>query len=512
MRRLAALLGMALAVPVLTVLAAAPAAAHAVLVSSDPVDGARLTGPPAQVRLTFDEPIRLVPNGIQVISDVGIRVDTGPSVAADGVTIILPLRADLPDGSYTATWEVISADTHEVAGSISFGVGRDARAGPAGLTGQENRAADVAAGLLRGAQFIGLVLAVGVALACAALWPWTLNVRRTRTLSAVGLTLLILASLGEMVLTATQDPAPAAPSRQEIVALTRIVLTALVVVFLPRLFNGSRRVAWLIATLGVALSVAIAVDGHAGVGADAALATLATAAHVSAMTVWLGGLMALCAIVLPSRHTDNLRRWSVIALTCVGVLIATGTYQAWRQIAPVQSLWATDYGQTLCVKVTAVGVMLVLAYLARRRLNPQRLRRTVPMEAAIGLAVLVVTTVLVSLPPARTTYGPAVTLEAPLDDSRHVVVDIASTRRGPTTVHVTVLDAAGRPVPSLSVTGNLSSHEAEIPSLPIDFARHENDWVSTYASTPRPGLWTLRITVRFGQTDAVVTGVEFRVW
>ncbi|BBY65575.1 copper resistance CopC/CopD family protein [Mycolicibacterium helvum] len=511
MRRLTALLVAALALPTLSVIAAAPAAAHAVLVASDPTDGARLSVAPARVTLTFDEPIRLVTNGVRVISDTGVRVDTGPTLAANGTTIVLPLEANLPEGSYTATWDVISADTHEVAGSVSFGVGRDARAGPAGLDRANHKAGEIAAALARGGQFVGLVLGLGIVLVCAALWPWTLRVQATRTLCAVGLALLLGASLAELVIVAGHDTTIA--GRQEFVVLARTLIAGLLVAIVPRSIREPRRAGFTaIGVLGAAVSATIAVDGHAGAGTDALLATLATTAHVCAMTVWLGGLVALCLVVLPSQHTDNLRRWSSTAFICVGVLVATGFYQGWRQVAPVEALWSTTYGLTLCLKVCIVCVMVVIAYLARRRLTPTRLRRMVPLEAAVGVIVLVVTMVLVASPPARTSFGPPITLDAPLDNERHVHVAISSTRRGPTTIRATVLDSSGRPAPALSLAGTLSSREAQIPSLPVDFTLETNDWVSTYASAPRPGLWTLRLTVRLGPTDAIVTSAGFQVW
>src|SRR5262249_9756681 len=83
----------------------APAAsAHAASVSSSPVAGARVNTEPAQVRLTFDEPVGLVPAAVQVISNSGLRADTGqPRLADGGTTIVLPLRPHLPHGTYSAT-------------------------------------------------------------------------------------------------------------------------------------------------------------------------------------------------------------------------------------------------------------------------------------------------------------------------------------------------------------------------------------------------------------------------
>ena len=110
----------------------APSAhAHATLESSTPVDGSRVEVAPAEVILTFDEAVQLVRGTAQVISDDGARVDSGGAhLSTNGTSVVIPLQPHLAKGSYTATWRVVSADTHVVAGSISFGVGQDAHVLP----------------------------------------------------------------------------------------------------------------------------------------------------------------------------------------------------------------------------------------------------------------------------------------------------------------------------------------------------------------------------------------------
>src|SRR5690606_14231969 len=77
--------------------------------------------------------------------------------------------------------------------------------------------------------------------------------------------------------------------------------------------------------------------GHAN--ASGPLAFAATTLHVIAMTSWLGGLAMLFS-VLPQHADDSptgtartLSRFSRVAMICVGVLVVTGTYQAWRGLA-----------------------------------------------------------------------------------------------------------------------------------------------------------------------------------
>ena len=72
-------------VPAVALVAAvfAPAAlAHAVLLRSQPADGAVLGVAPASVRLTFDEPVRAA-GGIEVVRPNGVSVLGGKARTAD---------------------------------------------------------------------------------------------------------------------------------------------------------------------------------------------------------------------------------------------------------------------------------------------------------------------------------------------------------------------------------------------------------------------------------------------
>ncbi|WP_155926945.1 copper resistance CopC/CopD family protein [Mycolicibacterium sp. CBMA 234] len=475
----------ALLAVLLPTLTAAPAYAHAVLVYSDPVDGTTLPSAPTRVTLTFDEAVRLIPAAVQVISESGSQVDRGVRLQPGNTTVELELPPSLPRGSYTATWRLISADGHEVSGSVTFGVQQAPDAPPQiHPVASSSAAADVA----RGLRYAGLVLCLGVLAACRLVWGWALALRRTRILAGAGWVLLAAATVIDT-------------------SATRAWLVALLGVAAVALVRGARAGTPLFVVVGAGLAVTIAASGHAAAGPDPWLATAVTTVHLVAMAVWLGGLCVLALVVLPGRRTDELQRWSRVAFGCVAAVLLSGEYQAWRQVSPIESLWSTGYGMALCAKVFLVTLMLGLAYLGRRRLTPERLRRTVPVETALAVLVLLVTTVLTGEPPARTTYGPELTATAALDQGRQAQVHLATTRRGAIPVDVTVV--GGTRV--LGLRGTLSS--AEIASLPVRFtAGPDGRWHSTYATAPRPGLWTLQLTVQFGPNDTAVTSVPFRAW
>jgi len=483
LRSVAALPVVLLAALLALLLPAPLAHAHAVLVSSDPVDGATLPAAPSRVTLTFDEPVRLISGAVQVISATGTRVDQGVRQQSGNTTVELELPTNLPRGSYTATWRLMSADGHEVSGSVSFGV-QQAPDAPAEVrpVASSSLAADVA----RGLTYTGLVLCVGVLAAARLVWGWALTLRRIRVLAGVGWVLLAVATAVDAVSTGAD---------------VRLYLQAALLVVLAVTTRAGTAV---FLSLATALAATVAASGHASAGPDPWPATTVTTVHLLAMALWLGGLCVLTLAVLPARRSGELQRWSRVAFGCVAAVLLSGEYQAWRQVSPIEALWSTGYGMALCAKIFLVTLMAALAYLGRRRLTPERLRRTVPLETALAVSVLLVTTVLTGEPPARTTYGPEFTATTALDQGREARVHLDTTRHGAIPIDVTVRGAT-------ALRGTLSS--AEIASLPVRFtAGPDGRWHSSYATAPRPGLWTLQLTVQFGPNDAAVTSVPFRAW
>jgi copper transport protein len=213
-----------------------------------------------------------------------------------------------------------------------------------------------------------------------------------------------------------------------------------------------------------------------------------------------------------------------VAYTCVVGLVVTGEYQAYRQVSPIQALWTTSYGITVLIKTGLVVLMLAAAGLTHRRvISPaarqttapgvaRAIRRSARIEAAVGALVLAVTAVLVSEPPARTTFGPPVTITAPLG-ADHVAVQVSPTRRGPQSITIQVLSPAGTPVAAQSVTASLSS--PDVSALTVTLHRTAGDgsrWTSTAAVAPLPGVWTLTINVALTPSSAYTTSAAYQVW
>lgn len=104
-----------------------PAAAHNVLIDTDPQDGAVLDDAPGRVELTFVEPLNPEYTTIVVTdADQEIVETAGPHIDGGQGSVTFP--QPLPSGTYTVAYRVISLDGHPVDGSFSFTVEGDGAA------------------------------------------------------------------------------------------------------------------------------------------------------------------------------------------------------------------------------------------------------------------------------------------------------------------------------------------------------------------------------------------------
>ena len=133
-------------------------------------------------------------------------------------------------------------------------------------------------------------------------------------------------------------------------------------------------------------------------------------------SVWLGSVFCMLAVAVPMLATQAEDGWqaiaslvntfSPVALSAAAVVLMTGLLTAWLRLGGVSPLWTTGYGRTLLIKLLMlVGVAGAGAY-NWKRMRPAlgtaqataRFRRSAATELAFGVAVILVTAVLVALP------------------------------------------------------------------------------------------------------------------
>ncbi|MEU4209909.1 FixH family protein [Streptomyces sp. NPDC026206] len=404
---MAALLGTLLAALLCTLtLGAGTASAHAALTSTDPAEGSVVPAAPRQIRLTFSEGVLLGADSVRVLDPGGERVDEGrpEHVGGRSDTAAVALRARIADGTYTVAWQAVSADSHPVAGAFTFSVGAPSRttvAVTSAATGIDP-VVDAFYGIGRYAAYAGFVLLVGgcvFAGVCRSSRP----VQRIAVAGWVALfvstaVLLLLRGaytsgkgMGSVLdLTLLGDALATKPGAA---LLSRLLLLSAAAVFLAVLFgsyaredgdscaredgdaaSGRRRdVAYGLGIGGTVVAAGLAATWamaeHASAGIQPWLAMPVDVAHLLGVAVWLGGLAALLATLWSGDAVPRtaVRRFSRMAFVSVCVLVATGLYQAWRQVGfSWSTLTGTEYGRWLLLKVGLVAVMLAVAFFSRR--------------------------------------------------------------------------------------------------------------------------------------------------
>lgn len=564
---------------------AGPASAHATVVTSSPSDGARLQAVPDEVTVQFDEDVSLGAGYARVLGAGGDRVDTGAASVTDQ-TLTIPLRDDLPEASYVVTWRVVSADSHPVSGAYAFVVG-DGELAPATAAESGTDVDPVVGALLPVARWVGfggLALGLGVPVFLVLCWPAGWRSPRARRLTLAGLGAVAAGAVLQFLLQGPYaaatgvlgavDPQLLGTTASSVFGLTllaRVLLAAALAAVVLRgpLRRGAVGTPALVTggVLGVGLVLSTAATGHPVAGSLPGLAVVVTAAHVAAMTVWLGGLAVLLAAVLrPGVPGDELAaalpRYSRLAAGSVAVLVVSGVVQSVREVGSPAALVSTTYGWVLVAKLGLVLAMLAVAGVSRvwvqQRLGAPRpgrrtvvahafsaevadpadgadavatgaaaarsraavaevgpFRRSVLLELAVGAAVLALSAVLVGTPPAKAALAQPVDVTLPLrtatgtDGSVQISIDPA--RPGPNALHVYLFDASGQLAQPQELRVTLTEAAQQIGPLPVDLQPAGPGHSIGDADVPVAGTWTLTVTVRLDEFTALTTDTTFPV-
>ncbi len=541
--------------------AAAPASAHATLVSSDPADGAVLEDAPEQVTFTFDEPVALVDDGLQVFDATGAPVDV--EAASRDEVVTGDLSGPLDDGTYVVTWRVVSADGHPIAGSLTFHVGAPSEE----VVPPGTAAADPGGGPLK--RLLAVVSAVDYVLLLTAgglvvFLGWlTRGLRLHADVRRRLVRLARVAAGGAVAAAAVAVPLSGAYQQGSgfggvleggayDVALVGDDLLVLVLhavgLGLAALAVGrdpQRSGPSVSGDLGAAVAVwSPAVVGHTRAYEPESLLVVTDALHLSAGAVWLGGLVGL-VVALPSlagRPRDAamlLARFSTLGAAVLGALAVTGVLLGWRILGSWSALVGETYGRLLLVKVGIAVLVAAIAAWNRFRLVPSvagagghdgvrrvvgLVRRAVAAEACLLVALLGVTGFLVEQAPKEepvTSGDPGVAEPVPVVVVGEVRV-LALVSDGPglqRTLTIQVQDEQGEPIdlygaPAVSLRSAEAGDGADGVDVDLGEVALEPVAAGTYRADvtfPVLGTWEVQVSVRADEFDNPVTTVEVEV-
>ena len=424
-----------------------PALAHNTFDSSSPSEGDALEISPSNWTITFAKSVPLDSFSGEVINGDGIRTQlTSPTHGATDNIVVVSLPTSLT-GAITARWKLISPDGHVVSGRVAFSVATSTPVvtiappqipssnslAPAANVESEagfsdgNPVPEVIRWSLRLLGYLAIIILGGLIFAEMFLAEGAMasaNGRKLLLMSSAAITVIPLLQGWTFLADAngysffkapldTLDLFSTTPGSMMIArALTGTAITYAVLVAWPRLTQVVKE-RQALGLIGVYL-VTLAYTSHSRSQSLPLLGIPVDVLHVAASIVWLGGLAVLALIVVPLVDAKNAllsyTRYGRYAQYAVATIVATGVIQTLRlHGVSISSLFGERHGQILLLKILAVGLMLKVGDINRRRLlknlpteeslsvkRSALLWRASFTELACGVLVLILTSMLVT--------------------------------------------------------------------------------------------------------------------
>lgn len=530
---------------------ASPASAHAVLESTSPVASSVIPESPSLIELRFNEPLERRLSSVRLFDSDKNEIDIGEAVVPSSTPsrVLVESIPSLDDGVYVVVWRVVSADGHPVTGAFPFQVGGTVTNIQAdfieqllaGLATESDLG--VPLGIARFLAYLGTVVLVG-----SLVFTWGSPIARHRRVLSVQLASLLALVGGSGAVLVLQGAYASGRSWGAVLdaalvsdvlgtrlggaILARLALAVAWVLLIGTLAmnrsaddpsaetrsNTASNTTWMNASVVVSFATlaTFAVSGHASGESPAVVFMLVNLVHMAAVSAWAGALVVLGALHVrggPQLGPEP-ERFSRLATVTMPLAVASGVVLGLRLAGGPGSLTDTDYGRLLLSKLVLATVVVALGAVARRRLlagGNARIGRVVGIEAAVVVAVLGLTSVLVGASPSpsssfKASYGVNLAQGDVLVDFQ-----VQPAYVGTVEVHALFTVPGGTVTPVKNVTVALSLPEADIPNIPVEMIElGPNHW-SGVVKIPYAGLWRAELRLSTAPNSQVLLTTDVPV-
>lgn len=406
--------------------ASAPAWSHAVLLGSSPAADASLDVSPKELVFNFNENVG--PIFIKILDRTGKEVGDLGEWAVDGNDVITPVNGELPNGTYIATYRVISADTHPVGGSVVFAVGEavasmdDVAAG-----GGETSGWVIPVAINRFVQYGAMLLAAGAALFVIGMSvPSQVepSLYRMGKLAAIVAAISYVLALGfggaEMMLGgpgAIFSGAAWSQAMSSTLAPSAFVGIPGLLILAFAFSKGSEGKSTPLLLLGSVVAVgSFLVTGHAATAPPVWLMAPVVAVHLFCAAFWIAALYPLAKTTQVATIQESgavMTQFSERAVWSVGALFVSGAVITWNQVEGPANMLSTDYGWRLTAKLVVFFALIGLAAMNKMVLTPAlekadpaaapKLRRSINFEYFAMILIIGAAVSLTLVTPPRAT-------------------------------------------------------------------------------------------------------------
>ena len=376
------------------------ASAHAEIVDSYPTAGSELSEGPSKITLTWSEEITTDKSQIRIIDSLGEVQDSEMSLENSNGRTIATLTVDekLPNGSWSVTWKVVSADGHLIGGLVPFSVGivdeavvTDYSVDDSSIITSSNSRLDrgveaatwilllISAGLLLGGSYFISALISGICLILVGarmlafeqeMGSFFIEIGEARSSLMVGASAVIII-LGSLI-------------KKKIMFF---VFTGLIVFSMQGVFSGHH--------------LDLRKDGLV------LLVSLAHFLHIFAGAIWFTAVLALAT----NRTLVNVLRTRWLATKALFLLVVAGPILALSLIIPVWSSSGVRWLVILGIKTFLVFLAAMVGFIHHRKssksrdeisadlIDPRAWRNSLGLQIGVFISILLVSAALTSSNP-----------------------------------------------------------------------------------------------------------------
>ncbi len=364
------------------------AEAHPFIVKTDPIQSSNVPSGTNQIVIHYSELVEKDYSTVKVLDSQGNQVDNKDTKYFEGEDSLVVTTKPLGDGVYTVTSKVLSkVDGHIVDQAFVFAVGNAKPPPPPQKTEPVVYLPEAGA---RFPGIVGQVIVLGAAISSLLIWNpirkkpslrddgTELDSRHSHAflkLTGVGLFLVFASNI---VMLAVQSISLQTSALNVIQTgfgttwLTRMILTIVLLglwFWAERKSIVGRRQQILILGFSLALISTTTMMGH-GVASMQKPAAVLDFAHNLLASVWIGGIIYLTFVILPSFRNMNserkegltlavIPRFSIMFVVALGILVITGPTLLWFLESDVSLLFSSVYGRLIVAKIIVASIMVL---------------------------------------------------------------------------------------------------------------------------------------------------------
>lgn len=415
------------------------ASAHAYILKSTPYENEIIQEAPKKVSIEFDEKIQTSFNSIEVFDSSGKRVDQeNGGVNAKSPSIIeCDLDENLPNGTYSIQWRVVSSDGHPVKGSIPFQIGKGDAQGSSNEHESKGYIPTFDLIIIRWLQYTSNACFLGILFFSLFVLgkelkndSWVLKI--LSKMAKLSIMIAALSMILSLPLQATIESGLGWGKVLSVGVLSDVLkntlfgemwilqICCLFFLFISTYFleqtNFKRLWLWISFVLGMGLILSKAFTSHAASSTNVYLTIPLDFIHLLSASIWIGSIVTLAALIPLGKKTDTktlyfdtIHRFSKWGILLVLLITITGFFSSISFIPNLRSLLFTNYGRVLLGKVLLLMVMMVFAavnFVKGKRNRGKGLTSSLWGELITGLLILILSVILTNLPTAMASPGP----------------------------------------------------------------------------------------------------------